>query len=136
TEQHILALMLMFPSLRDESKYLTLDMFSDEQAKKLFTFLKENSDFTGQANQMKPLQSIADYVKITSLQFDELYRTLELTELQYEVARLQERLVAHYVKHQKQLVAEHLGRADDDEVRRLLTADKELNNLLKQVKRN
>lgn len=144
TEQHILALLLMHPTLRDEANFLTADMFEDEKAKTLFTFLKNNPDFGIEtkdskekqgSKEVKPLQSIADYVKITSLQFDELYRTLELTELHYEVARLQERLVAHYVKHQKQLVAEYLSEADDDEVRRLLTADKELNNLLKQVKR-
>ncbi|MDQ3064995.1 MAG: DNA primase [bacterium] len=141
-EQHLLALLLMQPVLRGEAKFLTSEMFFEEQPRQLFEFLSSHPDFGLDAKGMpaksvpkEELQSIADYVKITSLQFDELYRTLELTELHYEVARLQERLVAHYVKHQKQLVAENLANADDDEVRRLLTADKELNNLLKQVKR-
>lgn len=135
TEQHLLALLLMQPSLRSEASLLTEDMFTIEPAKQLFVFLKENPDFTGGPGELKPLQSIADYVKITILQFDELYRQLEITELHYEVTRLQERLVAHYVKHQKQLVAESLVDADENEMRRLLTADKELNNLLKATKR-
>lgn len=135
TEQHVLALLLMHPTLRQEAKYLKADMFTDPSARQLFAFLEEYPDFTGQPEKIKTLQTLADYVKITILQFDELYRTLEINELHYEVTRLQERLVAHYVEHQKQLVKEQLSKAGDDEERRLLTADKELNNLLRQVKR-
>lgn len=134
-EQHFLALILMQPSLRAKAEFVTREMFSDPKAKELYEFLKANPDFSGQNKGIKALQSIADYVKITILQFDELYRSLEFTELQYEVARLQERLVASYVKQQKQLLSERMDAADDDEVRRLLTADKELNNLLKLTKR-
>jgi DNA primase len=135
TEQHLLALLLMLPSLRDDATLLAKDMFTGEAAQQLYEFIKANPDFAGDAKQLGPLQSIADYVKITILQFDELYRQLEITELQYEVTRLQERLVAQYVKHQKQLVAESLVDASDEELHRLLTADKELNNLLKLTKR-
>ncbi len=133
-EQHILALILMQPKLRKQVNLLELAMFSQSQAKELYKFISDHPDFTGQPDQIKSLQSIADYVKIIVLQYDELYRTLEFNELQYEAARLQERLVAHYVKHQKQLVSQQLGAANDEEVRRLLTADKELNNLLKKAK--
>jgi DNA primase len=136
SEQHLLALLLMHPSLRDEAPLLREDMFTDTQARELFSFLKAHPTFTGDAKEIKPLQSIADYVKITILQFDELYRTLEMHELHYEVTRLQERLVTQYVKQQKFLVAERLGTAGDEEIRQLLTADKELNNLLRQVKRS
>ncbi len=136
TEQHLLALLLMQPQLRNYAPALTDEMFSDDKSKQLYIFLKENPDFTGEAKELKALQSIADYVKITSLLFDELYRSLEITELQYEVTRLQERLVAQYVKHQKQIINEKLESADDLEIRRLLTADKELNNLLKLTRRN
>jgi DNA primase len=135
TEQHLLALLLMHPALRNEASLMTKAMFTEAPAQQLYEFIKEHPDFTGGTKQLTPLQSIADYVKITILQFDELYRSLEITELQYEVTRLQERLVAQYVKNQKQLVAEALVDADEDETRRLLTADKELNNLLKVTKR-
>lgn len=134
TENHLLALLLMRPSLRPEAAYLTADMFTAPPARQLFEFLRGNPEFDGDKKQAGALQSIADYVKIATLQFDELYRSLEITELRYEVARLQERLMARYVKHQKQLIAEKLETAGDEESRRLLTLDKELNNLLKQAK--
>ncbi len=134
TEHHLLALLLMQPSLRSEAEFLTPDMFTEQPARQLFEFLQANPDFAGNKNELSTLHSIGDYVKIATLQFDELYRSLENTELHYEVTRLQERLVAQYVKRQKQLIAEKLVEADDDETRRLLTLDKELNNLLRQVK--
>jgi DNA primase len=134
-EQHILALLLMQPQLRGDVPYVTEAMFLNEPARILYSFLRDNPDFSGDAKELKHLQSIADYVKITALQFDELYRSLEFTELQYEVTRLQERLVAHYVKQQKQTINERLTQAGDDETRRLLTADKDLNHLLSSVKR-
>lgn len=134
TEQHLLALLLMQTSLRTQVTLIDPEMFYDQRGRELFEFLQQNPDFRGDGKDMKPLQSIADYVKITVLQFDELYRSLEIHELQYEAARLQERLIAQYVKQQKQLVTEQFGHADDDEVRRLLTLDKELNNLLKRAK--
>src|SRR5690606_26516500 len=133
-EQHLLSLLLMQPGLRPLAEFLTPDMFTHEPARQLFAFLQENPDFNGNKSQLHTLHSIGDYVKIASLQFDELYRSLEITELQYEVTRLQERLVAHYVRTQKQQIAEKLVDADEDETHRLLTLDKDLNNLLRQVK--
>lgn len=134
TEQHLLALLLMHPPLRAHVTLISADMFVQPEARQLFEFLQANPEFTGENSTVKALQSIAAYVKIIVLQYDELYRTPGFTELQYEAARMQERLVAHYVKHQKQLIKARLDAADDDESRRLLTADKELNNLLRQAK--
>lgn len=133
TEGHLLSLLLMQPALRKEAKFLTADMFTEEPARQLYEFLQENPDYKG-GEQIKSLKNIADYVKIATLQFDELYRSLEFTELHYEVARLQERLTAQYVKTQKRKIAEIINDADDNEIRRLQTLDKDLNNLLKQVK--
>jgi len=134
-EQHILALLLMQPQLRKSVPHVSKDMFYNDHSQTLFVFLQENPEFTGEQKSAKKLQSIADYVKITSLLFDELYRSLEITELQYEVTRLQERLVAQYVKQQKQLIATSINSADDEEVRRLMTNDKELNKLLNLTRR-
>jgi DNA primase len=134
-EQHILALLLMQPQLRKSVPHVSKDMFYNDQSQTLFVFLQENPEFTGEQKSAKKLQSIADYVKITSLLFDELYRSLEITELQYEVTRLQERLVAQYVKQQKQSISLSINSADDEEVRRLMTNDKELNKLLNLTRR-
>jgi DNA primase len=134
-EQHILALLLMQPQLRKSVPHVSKDMFYNDHSQTLFVFLQENPEFTGEQKSAKKLQSIADYVKITSLLFDELYRSLEITELQYEVTRLQERLVAQYVKQQKQSISLSINSADDEEVRRLMTNDKELNKLLNLTRR-
>ncbi len=135
-EQHLLALLLMQPALRESVKFVTAEMFDNADARQLFEFLQTNPTFKGDSKELNALQSIADYVKITILQFDELYRTLEMIELQYEATRLQERLVAQYVKRQKELSSEQLSDADDAAAHELLVRDKELNNLLKQVKRS
>lgn len=134
-EQKLLSLLLMQPSLRPDVKFIEAEMLSTDEGKQLFKFIKENPEFNGKPEDIKPLQSIADYVKITILQFDELYRMLEITELHYEVTRLQERLIAHYVQNQKKLVSEQINASqNEDEIRRLQTLDKELNNLLKRSK--
>ena len=70
----------------------------------------------------KKLKPIADYVRIISLQYEELYHGLELTELLYEAARLQARLVERYVKNQKQTVSAELAGSDDAATRRTLRA--------------
>jgi len=82
----------------------------------------------------KKLKPIADYVRIISLQYEELYHGLELTELRYEAARLQARLVERYVKNQKQTVSAALVDADEAATRKLLEQVKQLDNLLNQVK--
>jgi DNA primase len=134
SEQHLLAILLMQPKLRTEASSANPDMFSDEAGKQLFSFIKENPDFDGTAKNIGELQSIGDYVKITVLLFEELYRNLEVLELRNEVTRLQERLVARYVKKQKQRVRKAMEQASDTDMRKLLEADKRLNDLLKVSK--
>jgi DNA primase len=132
TEQHLLAILLMQPSLRAEASLVKEQFFTAPEAKQLLVFLTEHPDFDGK--DLSQLQSIADYVKITVLLFEELYRNLEFIELRNEVARLQERLVAWYVKDQKQRVRKSMEQASDSDMRKLLEADKRLNDLLKQAK--
>lgn len=134
TELHILSLLLMHPKLRSEISYLSEKMFHDPQARTLFKFLDEHKDFTGDIKTAKELQTIADYVKIVVLLFEELYRNLEFIELRYEVARLQERLVALYVKEQKHRVRASMESTNESDTRKLIEADKRLNDLLKQAK--
>jgi DNA primase len=80
------------------------------------------------------LKPIEDYVKIIGLQYEELYQGLELTELRYEAARLQTRLVERYVKTQKQTLAAQLADSDDATTTSLLGQVKQLDALLKSVK--
>lgn len=134
SEQRLLSLLLMYKSMRPSVKHVNEQMFSDDAAKTLYNFLHSHPDFEGSKEEAKELQSIGDYVKITVLQFEELYRNLENIELRNEVARLQERLVATYVKQQKQRVRKAMDGASDTDMRKLIEADKRLNVLLKQSK--
>jgi len=134
TEQHLLSLLLLQPKLRAKVVFVKKEMFSEPSARVLWEFLEKHPDFSGEAKTAKELQSIGDYVKITSLLFDELYRNLEFTELRYEATRLQERLVAMYVKEQKSSVREQVAEGSDDAQRKLLEEDKKLNQLLKEAK--
>lgn len=76
-------------------------MLYTDDARELLEFLKKHPDFDGQKD-TKMLQNIADYVKIESLLYEELYQGLELNELHDEATRLQARLVEQYVKTQKE----------------------------------
>ena len=134
TEQHILSLLLLRPGLRKTASSLSVSMFTDQNAAQLFAFLQKHPAYKGEASASEELQSIQDYVKITVLQFEELYRNLEHIELSREVARLQERLVALYVKEQKVRVRKAMETASEEDMRKLIEADKRLNNLLKQTK--
>ncbi len=109
-------------------------MLTSPEAQELLNFLAEHPDVEGTSKDVQGLQSIGDYVKITVLQFEELYRNLEYIELHNEVTRLQERLVDMYVKDQKQRVRKAMETAGDVDTRKLLEADKRLNDLLKQAK--
>jgi DNA primase len=133
-EQHILSILLMQPNLRGDVPLLNDKMLAATEAQVLFEFLTAHPKFEGASKDIKELQSIGDYVKITVLQFEELYRNLELIELRNEVARLQERLVDMYVKDQKKRVRKAMETASDTDTRKLIEADKRLNELLKQSK--
>ncbi|MDB5183261.1 MAG: primase [Candidatus Saccharibacteria bacterium] len=134
SEQRLLSLLLMQPKLRVEAQMIRPQMLTSPEAQELLNFLAEHPDFENATKDIQELQSIADYVKITVLQFEELYRNLEYIELHNEVTRLQERLVDMYVKDQKQRVRKAMETASDTDTRKLLEADKRLNDLLKQAK--
>jgi DNA primase len=136
-QDHFLAIMLLQPKTREYLQLMEPDMLFRDDAMYLLSFLKQHPDFSGDTSQhgtAKELSEVADYVRIISLQYEELYQGLELTELRYEAARLQARLVERYVKNQKQTVSAQLNDADDVQTRVLLEQVKELDNLLNQVK--
>jgi DNA primase len=133
-QDHFLAIMLLQPKARDFLDLVLPEMFFQPEAKELLGFLRSNMDFSGSPEQAQELSKIADYVKIISLQYEELYQGLEFTELRYEAARLQARLVERYVKTQKQVLASQMNHADDTATETLLGQAKQLDTLLNQVK--
>lgn len=133
-QNQLMSLALMQPPLRHYLKPITYDMLFDEQSHQLLRFLQDNPQFSGDPKEAEVLRDIADYVKILSLQFEELYHGLELLELRNEAARLQIRLIEHYVKTKKQPLIEELRQTTDDaEATKLLEQAKELDNLLKRL---
>jgi len=133
-QDNFLALMLLRPTLREFLNIMTVTMFYSESAQRLVEFLQEHPEFYGRPEDVPGLKNLADYVKIETLLYEELYQGLELNELHYEAARLQTRLIEQYVKKQKQNLASLLAGADDATIDRLLTEVKEYDALLKQVK--
>lgn len=134
TQNHLLALALLQPPLRSAMPPITPDMLRGDDPQALLGFLQTHPDFSGQPAQADELRPIADYVKILSLLYEELYQGLEITELQYEAARLQAHLIDQYVKTQKQQIAHELATADDSQMKHLLTKAAELDALLKSHK--
>ena len=133
-ENHLLALTLLQPKLRRYLGDIKPQMMAEEQAGKLLAFLLENPDFDGSMAQADPLLPLADYVKMLSLLFEELYQDLEFTELQYEAAQKQASLVKIYVENQKQRISHELVSSDEARTTELLEAVKRLDNLLKMHK--
>lgn len=134
-QDRFLALMLMQPPLRTGLDKIMPEMLFTEQGRELLTFLQSHQDFTGQPEKVKELKKLADYVKIQSLLYEELYQGLELQELQYEVARLQARLVEQYVKTTKAKIMHGFSDVDEAAQRELLERVRELDELLRNTRR-
>ncbi|HET9173968.1 MAG TPA: DNA primase [Candidatus Saccharimonadales bacterium] len=132
-QDHYLSLLLMRQPLREYVTKIEPEMLFSEQAQQLFVFLRDNPDFTGQPEQATKLRNLLDYVKILGLEYEELYQGLELTELRYEAARLQARLVEQFVKKQKQMLATKLEGADEATINVLLEQAKQYDALLKDI---
>ncbi len=133
-EHRLLGLLLLQPKLRSTLGDIDTAYLVSDDAKALHVFLSENPDFDGDAKQAAALQAIGSYVKIATLQYEELYQGLELLELQYETERLLLQLVEQYVKTQKQEISQALQQANDEETTKLLTRAKQLDALLKKHK--
>jgi DNA primase len=131
-QDNFLSLILMRPTLREFLRLIIPDMLHDDNGRALLKFMKENPDFDGKT--AKPVQNLADYVKIEALLYEELYQGLELNELHYEAARLQARLIEQFVKTQKAKLAGALETADEAATRPLLEQVKGYDSLLNQVK--
>jgi DNA primase len=131
TQNHLLSVTFMVPNAREYIMKLTPDMLPEQPARHLLGFLQANPEFDGKSAQAKELTSVADYVKMLAVIFEELYQDLEILELRYEAARLQVRLIEQYVKIAKTRLAEQMRQASSDEqTTKLLNQAKTLDALL------
>lgn len=130
-QDHLLALTLMRPGLRDQLELLDPDMFPQESARQVLEYLQAHPDFDGTLSAAPLLRPIADYVKIIALQYEALFQDLDEHEARYEANRLRIRLTGIYVKTKKAALAEALHTADEATSQTLLARVKALDNLLK-----
>lgn len=133
-QERLLSITLMIPSTRHNLDLTSEHMFNGEEAKVVVAFLQKNRDFDGDFAKAPELQAISDYVKILSLQFEELYGEIETTELQYEAARLRATVIDHFVKKQNQIIRRKLKDASETEAIDLLARVNKLNQLLRRTR--
>ncbi len=133
-QSHLLALVLMKPSLRKYLKLIREDMLEGDDPRAVLSFLQTNPDFSGDLNQLKDLRKSIDYVKMLTLQYETLYQSLDEVEQTYEAQRLQVRLIEKYVKTKKNILSVQMGTATDNETQQLLQEAKALDALLKESK--
>jgi DNA primase len=140
TQDHLLSLVLLHPGLRPHAQLLNPDMLVTDRAKELFAFLQANPGFAvdlsanpGESSVEGLSQNLADYAKILLLQHEELYGDVEDLELDYEVTRLQARLIERYIKTEKAKLTAQMHEAqernDDPATRAILMRVRELDLL-------
>lgn len=130
-EDHFLSMTLMQPRLRDLLNEMKIEFFTRDDSKKVFEFLQKNPEFGGVQKEAKGLREVIDYVKIISLQFEELYQDLEFNDLREQAARLKMRLIASYIaKEKNKLVKQIEALSENESADGLLGQINELNKLL------
>jgi DNA primase len=131
-QNHLLGMVLMQPKLRDLLKSLKDVYFSEGPSRELYEFLKQHPDFNGDPKVAASLQEIGDYVKIITLQYEELYQELSSDDLRDQARSLVHRLIDRYVKIQKHALAQAMQVANsEDEVKQLVRKADKLNELIK-----
>lgn len=133
-QQRLLGLSLMLPGTRGYLDLLEESMFDEPEAKRVFSFLKANLEFDGEVEKAAELNQDRDYVKMLSLQFDELYGEIDTMELQYEAARLRATIIDYFVKQQKKEISARFTDASDASTEELLIKARALDQLLNRVK--
>lgn len=137
TENQYICLLFMQPSLRHYMNVVTAQMLYGDSPKEMFEFISKNVSLKAKdlMNKIKDVQKLSDYGKVVSLLYEELYANLEFIELEYEAARLQVRVIEHYVKEQKRTITAQLrGGVSSVNETKLLEQAKQLDYLLKNAK--
>ncbi len=140
TQDHLLSLLLLHPKLRSYAGLLAPDMLITGRARQLFGVLSAQPAIhvddigTDSGLPADSVQSLQDYAKILALQHEELYGDVEDLELDYEVIRLQARLIEQYIKTEKAKLTVQLRAhsADEAATRQILTRVRELDTLRNQ----
>jgi DNA primase len=134
TQNQLMALALMRPSMRTYLEPVEEEMFESDDPREVLRFLRAEPDFDGDPARLAALKGSIDYVKMLALQYEALYQDLDELELRYEAARLQVRLIEQFVKTKKQELAEQMRSTDETAMKPLLERANELDRLLRLAK--
>lgn len=134
--EHLLSLALMLPGTRGYLEKLTSEMLVSQSHKAVFEYLVDHPEFSGNLQDAPQLREVGDFVKILSLQFEELYGQVDTLELQYEAARLRARIIEYFAKDQKRKLSAALAGDDlnESQKREVLEKVKDLDQLLNSIK--
>jgi DNA primase len=130
-QDHLMALALFQPAIRKSILSIPSEVLEDGAARKFQDVIIDKIAPADELSKEPTLKEHADYVKILELQFEELYKDLDLVELRDEASRIKTRLVEQYVKYKKQAILAKLEDADEDKQAELLTEVHQLNSLLR-----
>lgn len=130
-ETHFLAIMLFQPALRASVLTVPGEALVTDTARELVELLK-SSYKEKQELGLDDLIDNREYGKILELQFEELYKSLDLVALRDEVWRLKARLIEQFIKHEKQVISQQLHDADEKKQSELLDRVNRLNALMNQ----
>jgi DNA primase len=130
-QQHFMALALYQPALRATILQTPEEVLEQDSARVILEFLRDNPDYQVDVDGAAPLEKVAQYAKILALQYEELYKDLDLLELRDEAARVKSRLIEHYVKYKKQALMEAFRGANESKQAELLTRAHQLDTLLR-----
>jgi DNA primase len=131
-QDHLLAMALMQPKLRDLLAGCEPRFFAEGSPREVFSFLKENPGFKGDPKVAEQLRASGDYVKIIMLQFEELYQDLPQSDLRELAENLRRRLIDRYAKTERQkLISEIQATTDPAKQEKLLQKANKLNELIK-----
>ena len=131
-QDHFLAMTLMQPKVRSLLKDMKPEYFSEGPSRILLEFLHKNPEFKGESQSVQQLQGASNYVKILSLQFEELYQDLSLEDLMEQAAHLKHRAIARYAKNEKaKLMARMQATNDEKKLHDLMQRVDKFNALIK-----
>lgn len=130
-QDKIMALGLMRPGLREDLATIKSEFLPEEQAQTLFDYLLQHPAFDGTLKGVSELKKITEYVKIVSLQYEDLYQDQDDVELKLELKRQMNSLIKQYVKTKNAEISFQLEQAGGEYSPEILQQVNQLNALLK-----
>lgn len=130
-QDKIMALGLMRPGLREDLATIKSEFLPEEQARTLFDYLLKHPAFDGTLQGVSELKKVTEYVKIVSLQYEDLYQDQDDVELKQELKRQMNSLIKQYVKTKNAEISYQLEQAGGEYSPEILQQVNQLNALLK-----